>query len=165
MNRTTKRIGALGTAIVAVAGTCIAFAAWTANGSGPGSSQALTSVDSVVSADTATADLYPGAPAGAVFFKITNTNPYDVTFTKITSISVVSDDTANCPTLGNVSVPAATVNAPIVLATGVSVPAHTTAALAVSRSIPGLVTLDHGAPDGCQGKTFTTTLTLLGMQD
>jgi hypothetical protein len=163
MNRKTLRIGALGTTIVAVGVTGIAFAAWTANGSGSGSSKALTSVNSVVTADTATADLYPGGPAGTVYFTITNPNPYAVTFDKITAASVASDDTANCQS-SNVSVPAASIANPIALgANSVSVPANTTTA--VARTIPSLVSMDHGAPDGCQGKTFTTTLTLLGSQD
>src|SRR4051794_2021900 len=45
MNRTTKRIGALGTATVAVIGTGVAFAAWTATGTGAGSAKASSASD------------------------------------------------------------------------------------------------------------------------
>lgn len=159
MNRTSKRITALGTATVAVMGAGVAVAAWTASGSGTGASQALTAVASTVTADTATASLYPGGPAGAVFFTIDNKNPYNVSFDKITAISVVSDNTTACPA-SKISVP--TVPAGGLAITAVNVPANTTTA--VSKSIPGLVSLDASALDGCQGATFTTTLTLAGSQ-
>ncbi|MGZ5343264.1 MAG: hypothetical protein ACXWF5_01100, partial [Actinomycetota bacterium] len=62
----------------------IAFAAWTASGTGSGyakatNAQALTTVD--VSATTA-ATLYPGA-TGNVKIEISNPNPYPVTVTDV----------------------------------------------------------------------------------
>jgi hypothetical protein len=164
MHKNNKRVAALGVATLTVMGAGVAYAAWTATGSGPGVTQAMTAAASVVTADTATPSLYPGGPAGAVMFKITNPNPYAVTFDKLTGISVVSSNPTNCAVAGNVAVPTASTGSPYSLgANAVSVPANTTAA--VARSLPGLLTLVSGATDGCQGVTFTTTLTLLGAQN
>ena len=154
----SKKITALAVMIGVTLVAGVAFAKWTADGSGTGTAKSLTAQTVTFTGATPTADLYPGGPAGAVYFSASNTNPYTVVFSKITGLSVVSDDTANCPN-ANVSVPAASVAAPITLGTNV-----TLAPGASTFSIPSLVTLAGTAPDGCQTKTFTVTATLLGIQ-
>jgi hypothetical protein len=148
---------AAGLSVVLVAG--VAFAAWTANGSGSGTAKALTAQTVTIQADTGTADLYPGSN-GAVYFKLNNANnPYSITFNKLTAASVTSSsDEIACPNT-NLSI-----NSGITLPLTVSlaVGASTTSA---QESIANLVTLAHSAPDGCQGKTFTISLTLTGSQD
>ena len=74
-----------------------AFAYLSAPGSGSGTGQASvgTPITLTVTATSGTPDLVPGG-TGAVYFTLTNTNPFDATFGSVTSISVVSNDIADC---------------------------------------------------------------------
>jgi len=104
-HRIAKRVSA-GTILLAlmVAGS-VAFAAWTATGTGDGyakatTAQALTTVD--VSAST-TATLYPGA-TGDVLIRIDNPNPYAVQVTDVAgSGAITSDAGAGCDASTGVS--------------------------------------------------------------
>jgi hypothetical protein len=141
-------------AVLAIGG--VAVAAWTASGTGSGRAKALTAVDSTVTEDitasNASPDLYPGFTDGDIFVQVDNPNPYAVTFTSFAAGTVTS------------SVPAcvAFVSVDDSGAISMSVPANSPA---VSRTIPDVVSLDHAAPDACQGATFTIPLTLTGSQD
>ena len=130
-----------------------AVAMWSSTGTGSGNAQALTAVDITVTAATGPADLYPGFTEGDVSFTSANTNPYDVTFTSMTSGTVTSGDEVNCPAS----------NVTVANATGLSllVPAGATA---TPGTIVDVVTMASGAPDGCQGVVFTVELTLSGAQ-
>lgn len=141
-------------AIVSVACGGIAWAVWSANGSGSGRASSLTAQSVTVTAATGTADLYPGFTQGDLFFTLTNANPYPVTFTAMASGAVTSSDIPNCPS-SNVTVAAT--------ATGLTlnVAANATSA---TLSIPNVVTMAAAAPDGCQAKTFDIVLTLTGTQ-
>jgi len=153
-----KRLAVIAGGLSLVLAAGVAFAAWTANGSGSGTAKALTAQTVTINADTGTADLYPGSN-GKVYFTLTNTNPYSITFDKLTAASVTSSsDEVNCPNT-NLSI-----NSAITLPLTVSLPvgANTTSA---QESISNLVSLAHAAPNGCQGKTFTISLTLTGSQD
>ena len=150
-----KKKVAIGVATIAVAGAgSVAWAMWTASGSGTGRAQSRTAVTVTVTAVTGAADLYPGFVDGDVFFTLTNTNPYPITFTSMSSGTVTSSNTGACPS-SNVTVDAS--------ATGLSL---TVAANATSAtlSIPDVVNMLAAAPDGCQGKTFDIVLTLTGSQ-
>ena len=138
---------------VAGAGS-LAWAMWTANGSGTGRAQSRTAITVTVTAVTGAADLYPGFTDGDAYFTLTNTNPYPVTFTAMSSGAVTSSNTGACPS-SNVTVDAS--------ASGLSL---TVAANATSAtlSIPDVVNMLAAAPDGCQGKTFDIVLTLTGSQ-
>jgi hypothetical protein len=154
---TGKRLAVIAAGLSVVLGAGVAFAAWTANGTGSGTAKALSAQTVTVNASTGTADLYPGS-TGAVYFTLTNTNPYSITFDKVTGASVTSSsDEVNCPK-SNLSIN------PTLPVTGLSlaVGANTTSA---QESVSNLVALSHSAPDGCQGKSFTISLTLTGSQD
>jgi hypothetical protein len=144
-------IGGAAAATLAVCG--VAIASWSGSGSGSGRSGALSSVTVTVSAATGSADLYPGFTGGDVFFTLTNSNPFGVTFTSMTPGTVTSSDPANCP-------------ASNVTATSKSGLALTAAAGATSstQSITDVVSMAAGAPNGCQGVSFTIPLTLAGAQ-
>lgn len=131
----------------------IAFAAWSANGSGPGQAKALSAQALTVTAATGAADLYPGFAGGDVSFTITNSNPYPVTFTSMTAGAVTSSNAAGCPSS----------NVTVVNATGLSLLAAA-AATSGTQSIADVVTMVAGAPDACQGVTFTIALSLTGSQ-
>lgn len=155
MLKHTKRKLAFGLAtagIVAAGG--IAWAAWSANGSGSGRAQSVTAVSITVTAVSGTADLYPGFTDGDVYFTLTNSNPYPVRFTAMSSGTVTSSDTTACPS-ANVTIDAS--------ASGLAldVAANSTSA---TLSIADVVNMAASAPDGCQGKSFTITLTLTGTQ-
>ncbi len=138
---------------VVLTGGGIAAALWSANGGGPGQAKALSAQSLTVTAATGAADLYPGFTGGDVFFTITNPNPYPVTFTSMTAGTVTSSNPAACPS-ANVSV---------ANATGLSL-AAAASSTSGTQSIANVVTMAAGAPDGCQGATFTINLTLSGSQ-
>jgi hypothetical protein len=149
-------------AIVACFGLAsLAFALWSAEGTGGGSAKALTAQIATVDAATGVADLYPGGPAGAVHFTLTNPNPYAVSFHTISAatVSSVSDGIGGSPACTTDDV---TVTAPPVIGfTPVTVAGNATSA---AQSIPGIVAMTSSAPDACQGAVFTISLTLTGSQ-
>jgi hypothetical protein len=136
---------------IAAGGT--AYALWSSTGTGSGRAATLSAQTVTVTAVTGTADLYPGA-SGKLFFTLTNTNPYPVTFTAMTPGTITSSNAAQCPS-SNLTV--------ATFASGLSL---TVAANATSAtlSIPAAATLALAAPDGCQNKTFDVALTLTGTQ-
>jgi hypothetical protein len=137
---------------VAMAGT-IAFAAWTAGGTGNGYSKAttaqnLTTVD--VSAST-TAQLYPGG-TGDLKLSVTNPNPYAVTVTSVAgSGTITSDKGAACNS-----------------ATGVTYTNQTGLTQAVGAgatatfTLTGSVAMSNSSDNSCQGGVFTVPVTLTG---
>jgi hypothetical protein len=139
--------------VMLVAG--VAFAAWTASGSGSGQASSRTAQTVTVTAATGAADLYPGAN-GAVYFTLTNTNPYSITFDTATVGTITSSNPAACPSANVVTGPG-----PF---TGLSLQVAANATSG-TLSIPNAVSMLHSATDGCQNKTFTVSLTLSGSQD
>jgi hypothetical protein len=153
MSKRKKALVALvGVAVMVLGG--IAYAAWTADGSGTGTAHARTAIVVDVNAATGTADLYPGATDGDVHFTLDNDNPYAVTFNGFTVGTITSSDEDNCP--------ASLVSVDDSGAISVPVAANTSGAAGV---IDGVVSLDHAATDGCQGVTFGIGLSLTGSQD
>jgi hypothetical protein len=132
----------------------IAYAAWTATGSGSGyaratSAQALGTVD--VSATTS-ATLYPGA-TGNVKIQISNPNPYPVRVTGVswTGVAIDSDSTAACDASTGVA---------FVDQTGLTldVPAGGSAPFTLANA----VTMNNSSHTDCQGAVFTIPVTLTG---
>lgn len=148
-----RKVGAVSIIMLMLTGGGIAAALWSANGSGSGQAKALTAQSLTVTAATGAADLYPGFTGGDVFFTVTNPNPYPVTFTSMTPGTVTSSNPTGCPTT----------NLSVLSASGLSIAvgANTTSA---TQSIANVVTLAAGAPDACQGVTFSIALTLSGSQ-
>ncbi len=142
---------AIATTFVLVAG--VAFATWTADGTGSGTARARTAQTITVNATTGTADLYPGFTQGDVHFILTNTNPYPVQFTSMTPGAITSSAPVACPASNLTVAPASSL--------GLDVGANATSG---SLSIDGVVTLASAAPDGCQGVTFTVAVSLTGSQ-
>ena len=132
----------------------LAWATWSANGTGSGRGQSLTAVTVTVTAVSGAADLYPGFSNGDVYFTLTNSNPYPVRFTAMSSGTVTSSDIPNCPS-ANVTVDATASGLTLDVAAG---------ATSGTLSIVDVVNMAPAAPDGCQTKTFTITLTLTGTQ-
>lgn len=155
-----KRWLAAGVAVGSLAaGGGVAYAAWTAGGAGSGAARGLTAQAVTVNPVTpgaGGASLYPGGPAGWVYFSITNPNPYGMTVTHLSWGTPVSSDTADCPST-NVSVDA---NAP----TTVNLPISGNATSGAFQ-VFNVLDMAHTAPDGCQGVAFTVPVTVTGSQN
>jgi len=154
---TRRAVVATALGAVAVAGTGTAFAYWSSTGSGSGASGAGTPHPVVVTAGANPADLLPGG-AGGVAVKLDNTvsggngNNFSVQLSKVTALSVTSSDETNCPA-ANVT---ANQTLPYSLPSPITVGANTS----TTTTIANLVKMSATAPDGCQGKTFSISLSL-----
>ena len=147
---TKKKVaGIVLTSGLAISG--VAFAAWTADGTGTGSADAIEAQSLGVTPAT-TADLYPGNTVD-LELTVTNDNPYDVQLTDVSldALGITSDEVdcdANSVTFDGTDfvdtvVPAGS------LGTAVTVP-------------DGLTMANATADDDCQGATFTINVDVLG---
>lgn len=148
---------ATGTLVLTTSG--IAFAAWTAYGSGPSDTRAITAADIVVTAASAGAELYPGG-TGSVTFTVQNPNPYAVSLTTADfgTISSRLPEGSTCAA-GSVVPVAASID---LAARGqaISLPAQSGT---VTVTLPGVVSMVTTATDACQGNTFTVPVALSGV--
>lgn len=153
---------AAATVVAGVLVTGVSYAYWTATGSGSATVSSTSAISLGVASITAPlTDLYPGK-TDALSFVVTNPNPYNVSVTKITALSVASSDTTNCP-MSNVTINSAYSPVPMggynLTATTVNSGNGT-----ATFTLPSFITMNIGALDGCQGKVFTVTLTVTGLQ-
>jgi hypothetical protein len=151
MNRKQKVVSIVVAGAI-LAGGGIAYSQWTATVDGYGEAKATSAQSLTVEAASGTADLYPGFAGGDVHFEITNPNPYPVTYTQMTVNSVTTNNT-DCPP-GSI-----VVTSPASFSLRVA-----TSADPVPESIDDVVEMLFGAPDECQGATYTISLTLTGSQ-
>ncbi len=137
----------------------VAFATWSASGSGTGAGGATVAQSLIVTAVTPgggnASPLYPGGPAGWVYLTIQNPNPYAVTVTGLSWGTPYSTDTSVCPS-SNISVDS---GAPTTL--DFPIAANSTSG---ALQINGVLDLAHSAPNGCQGNTFIVPVTVTGAQ-
>jgi len=157
----TKRLTAgtivLGVALVA----SVAFAAWTATGSGSGYSQAttaqaLSTVD--VSASTS-AQLYPGG-TGDMTIRFSNPNPYPVQVTGVSGSGLPAGITSD-----KVGCTGASTGVVFTNQTGLTI--DVPAAVGVtpgeaSATLTGAVAMTNASVNACQGAIFTIPVTLSG---
>jgi len=157
--RIKKRFIGIAATVAAVGvGGGVAFATWSASGSGTSAGAATVAQSLIVTAVTpagAGASLYPGGPAGPVFLNIQNPNPYAVTVTGLSWGSPTSSSVSSCAS-SNISLDA---NAPTTAS--ISIPAGTTAS---AVQINGVLDLAHSAPNGCQAVAFDVPVTVSGAQ-
>lgn len=163
--RSTGRRGAGRVVVLATAlalllgGTGVAWAAWSASGTGTAGARAVTAKASTAVPGVADALLYPrpttGYPTtgpGTIAFTLDNPNPYPVTFTSLTVGAVTSSNPTGCP---GTSVTGAQTIPPFVVVLLPNAPA-------TSVTLPGVLAMDINAPTGCQGAVFTVVVTLAG---
>lgn len=131
----------------------VAFATWTADGTGSANARARTATTVTVNAVTGAADLYPGFNDGDLHFSLTNANPYPVTFTAMTPGAITSSNPTGCPAS----------NLTVDTASGLSLPVAANGTSG-TQTIADVVNLATSAPDGCQGVTFTVAVSLTGSQ-
>ncbi|GBC87777.1 hypothetical protein HRbin12_01795 [bacterium HR12] len=149
--RLGRRTATVGLALGLLFAAGIAFAAWTATGTGSGyakatTAQPLTTVD--VSATTP-ATLYPGA-TGDVLLRINNPNPYPVVVTDVTGNGAITASNGSC----NVA------SVTFTDQTGLSL--NVPAGSAATFTLSGAVQMSSAANDNCQGATFTIPVALSG---
>jgi len=158
MKKRTVVIGGVAMAMLVSAGAV--FALWSAQGTGSGRARATTAVTATVTPVNCAAtpgclDLYPGFTDGDVYFTITNTNPYAITFDTMTAGAITVDaGHAGCPATS------ITVDSPV---TGLSLAAPASSTTG-QLSIADVVNMIGTAPDECQGASFDIVLTLTGTQ-
>jgi hypothetical protein len=151
-------VGAAALTAAVGTGVGVSYASWSAQGTGAGGGGALTAQKLVVTAVSPSGSgdsLYPGGPAGWVYFTVQNPNPYAVNITGLSWGTPVSNNPTACPS-SLISVDA---NAPTSLS--VPVAASTTSG---ALQINNVLDLSKSAPDGCQGVTFTVPVTVTGAQ-
>lgn len=155
----TRRSVAAGVVGALALGGGAAYAFWSSTGAGTAQAKSRTAIALTATAVTpTTGDLYPGS-TGAVSFTLQNSNTYGVNITKLTSATVVSDDVTNCPNT-NISITAGAIPSGGLIV-NYTINANSTSA---TQTLPGLLTMNVSAPDGCQTKTFSATLNFTGSQ-
>jgi len=137
----------------------VAFATWSVTGSGTGSALAYTAQTVTVNAvalSSSSASLYPGGPAGNVYFTVTNPNPYAIKITNIAWGTPVSGNPAACSS-ALISIDASAPTSGLSL----TVPASGTSA---AVQVNGVLDLSSSAGDTCQGNGFNVPITVTGQQ-
>ena len=147
-----KTVGGGILSMVVIGGATIGYGAWSTTGSGEVQARSLAAQNVTLTATAGTSDLYPGA-SGAVYFTVTNNNPYPVEIRTATFGTVTSSNGTACPA-NNITTHDKT---GLVLEVAAN-------ATSPTLSIAGAVTLASGAPDGCQSRTFTISTTVTGVQ-
>jgi hypothetical protein len=137
----------------------VAFAWWTAGGSGSGYAQAASPLalgTNDVSAST-TADLYPGAN-GTLTIQVHNPNTYPVI------VNTIAADPSGTPTSGNVACDAANTVSLVAPITGLNVDIAA-GGDSTTLTYAGAVHMSVGAAadNSCQGKKFTIPVVLTGV--
>jgi hypothetical protein len=153
MRRKRKLLVIAVSTAVAIAITGAALAHWTSTGSGAATAASTSAINSVISAGTNAADLYPGAVM-SVTVAMSNPNPYPVV---VNSISAGSSAALTSPTC---SAGAVTSDARPNDATGLS---QSEGAKTIAAGGSGTYTLTTRmlttADTGCQSRTFALALT------
>jgi hypothetical protein len=146
MRKNMKRTGFVAVSALALSTVGLAFAAWTANGTGDGSVQAGEAVALGVDAPLVN-ELYP-TKSVEVLVDVTNDNPYDVTIDSVTPGSV-STDAAGC------SASAVTVETLSAQATKI--------AAGDTEQFSLTVEMSNAAEDECQNAVFEFDVTAAGL--
>ena len=137
----------------------VAFAAWTATGSGAGSAKAthlsFTVGSEDVSAYTGTALLYPGYAGGSLAVKVTNTSPFSIT---VSDVSWTGGTAASSASSGKGTCTGATGPGTVTLNGTGTVHNAESQAIAVGGSfqfdLANAVSMSTSAADGCQDASF-----------
>lgn len=140
-------------AIAVLAGTA-AYAVWSTSGTGSGTAGATSSQGLTVSSAASVSGLYPTATnvsGGSI--TVSNPNPFKVAITTPLTFGVtsVSGNSSTC-TASTVSFTAGTPSPTVIPAKSGSTNGTAT--------IPYTASMTNAAEDGCQGATFTASLTV-----
>jgi hypothetical protein len=145
---------ATGAAAIALLGGGVAWAHWSASGSGTTSGSTATlqtvTVTALAGADQPASSLLPGGPPAEVILRVSNPNPYPVRLYSITATGAVSADSGHpgCTNTGVSFVPPADPD--------ISVPGSSTLLI----RLPDAASMATSSPAGCQGATFHIPVTV-----
>jgi hypothetical protein len=147
--RLRKAFVALAVVSGAAVATNVAFAAWTANGTGNGYAKSITAQAVTTSSIAGSAQLYPGGK-GDLKVTINNPNKYPVLVTQINNgaTPIVSGD-STCDSSNGVSFAAQTGNW--------DVAANSSATVVLTNA----VSMSNGSDNACQDKTFTVPVSIV----
>jgi hypothetical protein len=152
--RLSKKFAAIAITSTVALTASVAFAAWTASGSGSGyakagAASALTTDD--VSATTV-GDLFPSG-TGDVKLTINNPNPYQVTVSAINNgASAIISSSTDCNTGGT--------GVTFANQTGLSYVVQANGELAIT--LLDAASMSNASDNACQGATFTIPVSLVG---
>lgn len=149
MLRPRKKIVVAGGLVAGMLASGVAFAAWTADGTGTGQARATVAEALTASPATASAHLFPGG-TGEVKLTISNPNDYDVNVTSITNgTGAITADKAGCTVTG-VTFAGATGNW-LVDANG-----------SLEVTLANAASMSNDSDNACQGAVFTIPVALSG---
>jgi len=133
----------------------VAFAAWTATGSGNGYAQAkgMSSVTLSDASTYTTAQLYPGG-SGDLVLRVANPNSYDVTVTTVTGTgpAVTAPTNATCDASTGVTF----TNQTGLTGASYVVPGNGSATITLANS----VSMGNASVNACKGLTFTVPVSV-----
>lgn len=151
--RHRRRLGAvaLSTGLLFTLG--VAFAQWTATGTGSGYGKATTAqtLSTVDASATASPDLYPGG-TGSLTLHVSNPNAYPVTVTGVAGSGTITSSTSGCGSSDH--------HVTFAGASGLrlAVPAGGSA----THVIPDVLSMGVESADTCQGAAFAVPVSLTG---
>jgi hypothetical protein len=151
MLRPSKKFIVAGGVAAGLMASGVAWAAWTADGTGNGYAKATTAQALTTSSATVTGDLYPGSTTGDVVVKITNPNAYAVNVTSIQGNGSITSDTTGCTTA----------NSGVSFA-GWTGTEHFNAGETRTVTLADTASMAGTSDNACQGATFTIPVALSG---
>jgi hypothetical protein len=155
----TRRVAVFAAAIPVMIGGGVAFASWSASGTGSGAAQAgnVTPLKTVTATTTSLGLLFPGG-SGDLKVTFDNPNPFPVTITSVTAGTGAitgSGGIASCSTTG------VTFTAPT--SPSVALPAASGGTDGTTtRTFLNALSMNANSDNGCQGATFSVPLAFSG---
>ena len=134
--------------------TAVAFAAWTANGTGSAESKAKSAQALTINTVTATAALYPTGTANLTY-TVTNPNDYKVNITLVEPNGAITVDAGH----SGCNVASVTLSA---ASFAQNFDVNGAGATSATQTLTGAVAMSNAALDACQGATFTIPLKVTG---
>ena len=157
--RLLRLVPALAAVTVSLMVAGVANAAWTATGSGTGQARATSAQALVVTGNQASADLYPGSPAGSLVVTVTNPNPYPVAVSSVSAgavSAITSSAGSSCSGTGTGLAYSWTTKSTnlgqVVAANGG----------AFTYTLTGAITMSNASDATCAGASFSVPVSVTG---
>jgi hypothetical protein len=128
----------------------VAYAAWTASGTGSGYAKAGTAQELTTDTVAVTSGLLAPGLTGNVFVKITNPNTYAVQVTDVDRTGAITSGDATCDASDSVTF------------TDQNITQNIAAGATTTVTLTNAVSMSNASVNACQGKTFTIPVTLTG---
>jgi hypothetical protein len=149
--RISRKVAVIAVAVLAFGAVGIAFAAWTASGTGSGAAQATSAQAVTYSDGTTTAQLYPTG-SGDLVISVNNPNGYKIQITDVVGNGTITADAAHATAGCNAS--------SVTFADQHSLTKVVNAATTADVTLTAAVSMSNAANDFCQGATFTVPVSV-----